>query len=171
MQYPAAMTVPYQDPQALEAYCLPFIRGERRPETAVELMASRYVAYATGAIDYIIATHDPATRDEIDRDSAENWSRSANWHGLDILGSSAGGSADQTGEVEFVARYTMSGRTEKHRELAKFRRIDGVWYFVDGERVAEQPIRRASPKIGRNDACSCGSGKKYKKCCGSVHAG
>ncbi|MCX8514046.1 MAG: SEC-C metal-binding domain-containing protein [Burkholderiales bacterium] len=28
------------------------------------------------------------------------------------------------------------------------------------------PIRRDTPKIGRNDPCSCGSGKKYKKCCG-----
>lgn len=25
--------------------------------------------------------------------------------------------------------------------------------------------QRAAPKIGRNDACPCGSGKKYKKCC------
>jgi len=30
----------------------------------------------------------------------------------------------------------------------------------------QQPIRREEPKIGRNDPCPCGSGKKYKKCCG-----
>ena len=29
-----------------------------------------------------------------------------------------------------------------------------------------EPITRKSPKIGRNDPCSCGSQKKYKKCCG-----
>ncbi|MFB0977035.1 MAG: SEC-C metal-binding domain-containing protein [Myxococcota bacterium] len=28
------------------------------------------------------------------------------------------------------------------------------------------PIRRESAKIGRNDPCNCGSGKKFKKCCG-----
>jgi preprotein translocase subunit SecA len=28
------------------------------------------------------------------------------------------------------------------------------------------PYRRASPKVGRNEPCVCGSGKKYKKCCG-----
>jgi uncharacterized protein YecA (UPF0149 family) len=28
------------------------------------------------------------------------------------------------------------------------------------------PIRRTTPKVGRNDPCPCGSGKKYKKCCG-----
>ena len=27
-------------------------------------------------------------------------------------------------------------------------------------------VRRATPKIGRNDPCPCGSGKKYKHCCG-----
>ena len=31
---------------------------------------------------------------------------------------------------------------------------------------AAVPIRHAGPKIGRNDPCPCGSGKKYKKCCG-----
>jgi uncharacterized protein YecA (UPF0149 family) len=29
-----------------------------------------------------------------------------------------------------------------------------------------EPIRRDKPKVGRNDPCPCGSGKKYKKCCG-----
>jgi hypothetical protein len=31
-----------------------------------------------------------------------------------------------------------------------------------------QPYRRTEPKIGRNESCPCGSGKKYKKCCGLV---
>ena len=31
------------------------------------------------------------------------------------------------------------------------------------------PIVEHSPKIGRNDPCPCGSGKKYKKCYGGVH--
>jgi uncharacterized protein YecA (UPF0149 family) len=29
-------------------------------------------------------------------------------------------------------------------------------------------VRRETPKIGRNDPCPCGSGKKYKKCCGAA---
>ncbi len=32
---------------------------------------------------------------------------------------------------------------------------------------APQPVRRNEPKVGRNDPCPCGSGKKYKKCCGA----
>jgi preprotein translocase subunit SecA len=38
----------------------------------------------------------------------------------------------------------------------------------DGEAaVATKPIVRETPKVGRNDLCPCGSGKKYKKCCGA----
>jgi preprotein translocase subunit SecA len=38
---------------------------------------------------------------------------------------------------------------------------------IEGSRAERpEPIRRDSPKVGRNDACPCGSGKKYKKCCG-----
>jgi len=32
--------------------------------------------------------------------------------------------------------------------------------------TAKQPVKRDSSKIGRNDPCLCGSGKKYKNCCG-----
>jgi len=35
------------------------------------------------------------------------------------------------------------------------------------EQAPQQPIRRIGPEIGRNDPCACGSGKKYKKCCGA----
>ena len=35
--------------------------------------------------------------------------------------------------------------------------------------VADQrPVRRDAPKVGRNDPCPCGSGKKYKQCCGKL---
>ncbi|QNM97030.1 DUF1186 domain-containing protein [Chitinimonas koreensis] len=37
----------------------------------------------------------------------------------------------------------------------------------DGEAEPQQPVRREEPKVGRNDPCPCGSGKKYKKCCGA----
>ncbi|MCL1990132.1 MAG: preprotein translocase subunit SecA [Defluviitaleaceae bacterium] len=34
------------------------------------------------------------------------------------------------------------------------------------EEVKKQPIKRGNEKVGRNEACTCGSGKKYKQCCG-----
>ncbi len=36
------------------------------------------------------------------------------------------------------------------------------------QRAPQQPYERADPKVGRNDPCPCGSGKKYKRCCGST---
>ena len=36
------------------------------------------------------------------------------------------------------------------------------------EKGIPQPVRRETPKTGRNDPCPCGSGKKYKSCCGSA---
>ncbi len=41
---------------------------------------------------------------------------------------------------------------------------------LDGRRPGERqgPITRDEPKVGRNDACPCGSGKKYKKCHGAA---
>jgi preprotein translocase subunit SecA len=36
-----------------------------------------------------------------------------------------------------------------------------------GEETAKKPKKRSSEKVGRNDPCPCGSGKKYKKCCGA----
>ena len=37
---------------------------------------------------------------------------------------------------------------------------------ADAENEAKQPYVRKEPKVGRNDPCPCGSGKKYKDCCG-----
>lgn len=38
------------------------------------------------------------------------------------------------------------------------------------QHLGSQPQRRDAPKVGRNDPCTCGSGKKYKKCCADAEA-
>jgi uncharacterized protein len=41
--------------------------------------------------------------------------------------------------------------------------------FLDNESlVSSTTFRRTMPKIGRNDPCPCGSGKKFKQCCGKI---
>ncbi len=159
------MTIPFADPKQLEAHCLPFIRGEKRPATAVELMAARYVAYTLGEVDFIIGSHDPKTRSDADPEAILKWSKDATWQGLDIVRTDKGGEEDDEGSVEFVARYVMDGRDVKHHERSTFERIDGRWYFMDAQQI-QAPVRREGPKVGRNDPCPCGSGKKYKKCHG-----
>jgi SEC-C motif-containing protein len=144
------------------------LRGERRPDTAEELMRSRYAAYASGDVDYIVHTHDPDRKHEVDRKNTEAWSKQSEWLGLEILRTEKGGPQDDTGEVEFVARYRARGVTVNHRERAEFRRHAGRWVFVDGKEIAGPPVRREEPRVGRNDPCPCGSGKKYKKCCAAA---
>ncbi|HET8939332.1 MAG TPA: YchJ family metal-binding protein [Polyangiales bacterium] len=161
------MGVPFQDPSALESHCLPFVEGKKRPETAEELMAARYLAYTRAAVDFLLSTHDPKTRGQADRKAIEAWAKGASWQGLEIVSTVRGTAQDNDGEVEFIARYELDGVNHEHHEKAEFRKIDGVWFFVDGKVVAKQPVRRDTPKIGPNERCSCGSGKKFKKCCGS----
>jgi preprotein translocase subunit SecA len=44
---------------------------------------------------------------------------------------------------------------------------DGQPFPTGGDTAKVQTIRRSEPKVGRNDPCPCGSGKKYKKCHGA----
>jgi uncharacterized protein len=45
--------------------------------------------------------------------------------------------------------------------------VTSIYRFWQALASPAQSLRRESPKVGRNEACPCGSGKKYKQCCGS----
>ena len=128
-------------------------------------MRSRYTAFVRGAVDYLVETYDPATRHPGERAAVERSSREAKWLGLEVLATERGGAGDDTGLVEFRARYQLGGAPRVLHERSRFRRLDGRWYYVDGEAVKPRPAVRA-PTVGRNEACPCGSGRKRKKCCG-----
>ena len=154
--------------ESTETHCGPIIKGELPPPTAEALMRSRYTAYVLGEIDYILGSLHPDHRQDVDREATETWSKKATWKGLDIVRTEAGGPSDEQGKVEFIARFELSGVPQVHHELASFSKYGGRWYFVDGETIGPKPVVREGPRIGRNDPCSCGSGKKYKKCCGKA---
>jgi len=149
-----------------ESCCGPYLAGKAAAPTAEALMRSRYTAFARAEIDYIRRTRHPRSDTEWDEEGTARWSRESNWMGLEIKKTEKGSADDDTGTVEFVARYEIDGEVEDHHELASFIREDGVWYFVDGEAVKPETYVREAPKVGRNDPCPCGSGKKFKKCCG-----
>ena len=88
------------------------------------------------------------------------------WLGLEIVDTEAGGMDDENGVVEFIARFTEKGQPKQHHERSRFSKHAGRWYYLDGEVPKPQTQRHEGPKVGRNDPCPCGSGKKYKKCCG-----
>jgi len=145
--------------------CEPLIAGRPAP-TAEALMRARYTAYVKGIIDYVERTFTPEAQKDFNRLDADRTVGKVKWQGLEIKRVVDGGVDDATGLVEFVFRYTYNGQQHVQHELAKFCRKDGQWLF-DGSEINPKPPPERVDKIGRNDPCSCGSGKKYKKCCGA----
>lgn len=160
-----AQPCPCASGKSLADCCGPYLSGASLPPTAEALMRSRYSAFATGAIDYLEASLMPGTRDDFDRASASEWAASSEWTGLQVRHVEKGGAGDDEGTVEFVAQYRQEGADRVHHETGHFGRRDGRWYYIDGV-MGTRP--RTVAKIGRNDPCSCGSGKKFKKCCGAA---
>jgi SEC-C motif-containing protein len=151
--------------QELDDCCGAIIAGAPAP-TAEALMRARYSAYALGQIDYLADTLAPEARGDFDPIEASSTASDAVWQGLEVRAVTDGGRDDQTGSVEFVARFRLRGEPRIHHELARFRREQGRWVCVDGDMNPKGPPRQVD-KVGRNDPCPCGSGKKYKKCCGA----
>lgn len=138
------------------ACCEPFITGNQPAPTPGQLMRSRYTAYVKRDVDYLIATWHPDCRAEEWRSSITGSFGNTEWLGLTLVEESAGNSEDE-GFVEFIAHFTDNGtRRGAMHERSRFLRLQQRWYYIDGTK----------PQPGRNAICPCGSGKKYKKCCG-----
>ncbi len=157
---------PCQSGKTYGACCGPILEGAARAETAEALMRARYSAYVTEHIGFLKTSAIHAVQEDFDEVASANWSRAAEWHGLEIIRTEKGGADDTTGLVEFRAIYTANGELCNHHEVSTFVKEKDGWKFQDGELIGEKPITREEPKVGRNDPCPCGSGKKYKKCCG-----
>ena len=71
-----------------------------------------------------------------------------------------GTTADQKAAQNTFQDFTRNIQRKKEKELADLQFVGG-----DGSSTTKQPVI-AGAKVGRNDPCPCGSGKKYKKCCG-----
>jgi SEC-C motif-containing protein len=149
----------------LEACCGRYINGGPAP-TAEATMRSRYSAHVLGKVDYLAATLSAEQRADYDQEEAKQSFAGTKWLGLEIRKAERGGEEDQTGTVEFVARYRSAKQLSAHHELSFFTREEGRWVFSGCEMNPKAPTVRVE-KVGRNDPCPCGSGKKYKKCCGA----
>lgn len=144
--------------------CEQIISGARSANTAEQLMRARYSAYVLALMDFIFESTHPDHRQNYDHAGTKEWAETAEWQGLEIIDCKKGGSDDSTGEVEFIARFIEKGGAREHHEAGQFKRKDGRWYFTEGQMVRPKPL--TVTKVGRNDSCTCGSGLKFKKCCG-----
>lgn len=110
--------------------CGRYLNNEETPQTAEQLMRSRYCAFVRGDEPYLLATWHPARRPG--RVRLDNQAR---WLGLSIRATEAGGPDDMTGTVEFVARFKIDGKGHRLHEISRFEKIDGRWYYLDGQHL------------------------------------
>jgi len=113
------------------------ITGRAKAATAEALMRSRYCAHTLLDTDYLRHTWHPATCPP-DLQTDPN----ARWLGLSIKATSAGGEHDQTGEVEFVARFKIDGRGYRLHERSRFERLHSDWVYIDGQHIDKPPRKR-----------------------------
>ena len=150
---------PCQSGQAASECCAPYVANTSNAPTAEALMRSRYVAYTRRDSAYLLKTWHPSARPQQlnfeDEDDTQ-------WINLTIVSTKNGGVTDSSGEVVFKAQYFRQGRVEHLAECSRFERVEGVWCYVDGDL-----LKTPTPtKVRRNDSCPCGSGRKFKRCCG-----
>ncbi len=118
-------------------------------------MRSRFTAYVQNDVEYLLQSWQRNFRPadlKLDQD--------IRWLGLEIIDFSEQGDAAQ---VEFEALLLADGRIDAMHENSRFVREAGQWLYTDGEMMVP---RAESYKPARNQPCPCGSGKKFKRCCG-----
>jgi SEC-C motif-containing protein len=124
-------------------------------------MRSRYTAHVVGDTGYLDRTYLPTARGT---DKVGHTLVKRKWVKLEINRHNAQVKPGVS-QVDFSAHYTEEGVAGIMHENSEFEEIDGNWIFTRTLRQGPPPVVNA-PKVGRNDPCPCGSGKKYKKCCG-----
>lgn len=118
-------------------------------------MRSRYTAYVRNNTDYLIATWHPSCDPQRFRNSLEQSFKETTWLSLHIIEAETPAANDE-GFVTFFARFSENQQISFIHERSRFLQLAQRWYYIDG----------IFPETGRNDRCPCGSGKKFKKCCG-----
>lgn len=146
---------PCQSGQSYADCCQPFHLFHSFPQTAEQLMRSRYTAYVLQHIDYIVKTTAPLQQKRLNVAAISQWAAETDWAGLQIKKHLPQLSKIHS-MVEFDAFFVTNDRKQSHHEQSLFVSIDKRWYFVDP--TVELPAMK--------QACLCGSGKKFKHCCG-----
>ena len=152
-----------------KACCGPYLAGNKRPRTAEALMRSRYSAFCTGNIDYLMATHLTPESETSNRATLQQTIASTQWVNLIILSTQKGNAKNTTGLVEFVAAYRtgaaasllslskLENNLEQLHERSHFVKKQGQWFYTEGDILPPYVPKPGQP-------CWCGSKKKYRTC-------
>lgn len=141
-----------------------------KPDSAERLMRSRYSAFVLVKPEYIVKTTLPAQQKLLDMHAIESWAKETDWAGLEIVVHTPK-LGKRHAQVEFKAYFNISDNTadsleekrQAHHELSAFVKVtdkannDARWYFLDPT---------VSMSVSQKQPCICGSGEKFKRCCG-----
>lgn len=121
---------PCSPDRLLASCCGRYHQGEKAP-SAVELMRSRYSAFALGLIDYIRDTTHPSQQADLDMDHIAAWSHNSRWLGLTLHADAPLQARPPSHSVEFTALWQdAAGQLHQHHETSRFVRFKGRWYFI-----------------------------------------
>lgn len=138
--------------------------GGMRAESAERLMRTRYSAFVLVKADYIVATTVPVQQTLLDTIDIEKWAKETDWVRLEIVKHTPK-LGKRHAQVEFKAYYNTPDGLQAHHELSTFVKITDKtavdknerWYFLDPT---------VSMSVSQKQPCICGSGEKFKRCCG-----
>lgn len=145
--------------RAYDDCCARYHHGDAAPD-AEALMRSRYCAYVREDIDYIVRTTLPSQQLLLAVDAIAQWARQTCWQRLEII-SHIPKIGKRHAQVHFRAYFLEADGVGCHDERSAFVRCEGEdgmrWYFLD----PTVPMHHTGKM-----ACLCGSGEKFKACCG-----
>ena len=134
-----------------------------KPDSAERLMRSRYSAFVLIKPEYIVKTTLPAQQALLDIKAIENWAKETVWAGLEIV-THTPKLGKRHAQVEFKAYFKTNENLQAHHELSAFVKVtdknsnNARWYFLDPT---------VSMSVSQKQPCICGSGEKFKRCCGA----
>ncbi|HTL67495.1 MAG TPA: YchJ family metal-binding protein [Lacunisphaera sp.] len=141
--------------------CEPVLAGRRPATDAEQLMRARFTAHVVHDFKFLHESHRPtAGKPYVE----EEGTPPITWTRLEVHGHETTADPDKA-HVDFSAYGTEDGVEKVLHEKAEFVRVNGTWLYNREARLGPAPFRSTAPKVGRNDPCPCGSGKKYKHCC------
>ena len=122
------MNCPCCSGKSYEECCKPFHTKTKFPQTAEELMRSRFSAFAIPNGEYLMDTTFPAKRKLHNKKDLQEWGEINDWTKLEII------SKPTSNQVEFKAFYKDDkDKMQIHHELSDFRQIEERWYYVTGK--------------------------------------
>lgn len=148
--------------QTYGSCCELVITGQKPAANAEVLMRARFTAHTAYNFKFL---HDSYRGTAGKPYVPEEGTPTMEWTRLVVHNHETSAENPDKAYVDFSA-YGIEDKVEKVlHEKGEFLRINGQWLYNREARLGPAPYKASGPKVGRNEPCPCGSGKKYKHCC------